>query len=55
MPLWVEVTGPSGKAPLAASVRAVTRQLDQMVALLDHKQSEALRELLQGHDRTRDR
>ena len=48
MPLWVEVTGPSGKAPLAASVRAVTRQLDQMVALLDHKQSEALRELLQG-------
>ena len=48
MPLWVEVTGPSGRAPLAASVRAVTQQLDHMVALLDHKQSEALRELLQG-------
>ena len=48
MPLWVEVTGPSGRAPLAASVRAVVEQLDHMVALLDHKQSEALRELLQG-------
>ena len=48
MPLVVEVTGPSGKAPLAASVRAVSQQHDQMVSLLDHKQSDALRQLLQG-------
>ena len=48
LPLVVEVTGPSGRAPLAASARAVSAQRDQMVALLDHKQSEALRELLQG-------
>ena len=48
LPLVVEVTGPSGRAPLAASARAVSQQRDQMVALLDHKQSEALRELLQG-------
>ena len=48
LPLVVEVTGPSGRAPLAASARAVSQQRDQMIALLDHKQSEALRELLQG-------
>lgn len=48
LPLLVEVTGPSGRAPLAVSARAVSDQRDQMVALLDHKQSEALRELLQG-------
>ena len=48
LPLVVEVTGPSGRAPLAVSARAVSDQRDQMVALLDHKQSEALRELLQG-------
>lgn len=48
LPLVVEVTGPSGKAPLAASARAISDQRDQMAALLDHKQSEALRELLQG-------
>ena len=48
MPLVVEVTGPSGKAPLASSVRAVSRQHEHMAGLLDHKQSDALRELLQG-------
>lgn len=48
LPLVVAVTGPSGRAPLAASARAVSDQRDQMVALLDRKQSEALRELLQG-------
>ena len=48
LPLVVEVTGPSGRAPLAASARAVSDQRDHMAALLDHKQSEALRELLQG-------
>ena len=48
MPLVVEVTGPSGRAPLAASVRAVFQQHHQMLSLLDQKQSNALRELLQG-------
>ena len=48
LPLVVEVTGPSGTAPLAKSARVVRRRRDEMVALLDHKQSEALRELLQG-------
>ena len=48
MPLVVEVTGPSGKAPLAASVLAVSQQHEQMVSLLDHKQSDALRQLLEG-------
>ena len=48
LPLVVEVTGPSGTAPLAKSARVVRHQRDEMVGLLDHKQSEALRELLQG-------
>ena len=48
LPLVVELNGPTGRAPLAASARAVSDQHDQMAALLDHKQSEALRELLQG-------
>ena len=48
LPLMVEVTGPSGRAPLATSARVVSHQRDHMAALLDHKQSEALRELLQG-------
>ena len=48
MPLVVEVTGPSGKAPLATSVRAVSDRHRQMLSLLDQKQSNALRELLQG-------
>ena len=48
LPLVVELNGPTGRAPLAASARDVSDQHDQMAALLDHKQSEALRELLQG-------
>ena len=48
LPLVVELNGPTGRAPLAASARAVSDQHDQMAALLDHKQSDALRELLQG-------
>ena len=48
LPLMVEVTGPSGRATLAASAQAVSHQRDKMAALLDHKQSKALRELLQG-------
>ena len=48
LPLLIEVTGPLGKAPLADSVRAVSRQHQQMSSLLDRKQSDALRGLLQG-------
>ena len=48
LPLLIEVTGPLGKAPLADSVRVVSRQHQQMSSLLDRKQSDALRGLLQG-------
>lgn len=48
LPLAVEVTGPSGRAPLAASLQAVTQQHRQLVGLLDAKQDDALRQLLQG-------
>ena len=47
-PLFVEVTGPSGRAPLAQSVRAVTQQHQRVAGLLSRKQDEALRQLLQG-------
>lgn len=48
LPLAVEVTGPSGRAPLAASLQAVTQQHQQLAGLLDAKQDDALRQLLQG-------
>ena len=48
LPLAVEVTGPSGRAPLAASLQAVTEQHQQLAGLLDSKQDDALRQLLQG-------
>ncbi len=48
LPLLIDVTGPSGRAPLAASVRAVSRQHQQLAGLLNRKQDDALRELLQG-------
>lgn len=48
LPLFVEVTGPSGRAPLAASVQAVAQQHKQLAGLLSRKQDDALRELLQG-------
>lgn len=48
LPLVVEVTGPSGRAPLAASLQAVTHQHQQLAGLLDAKQDDALRQLLQG-------
>lgn len=48
LPLSVEVTGPSGRAPLAASLQAVTRDHQQLAGLLDSKQDDALRQLLQG-------
>ena len=48
LPLLIEVTGPLGKAPLADSVRVVSQQHQQMSSLLDRKQSDALRGLLQG-------
>lgn len=48
LPLLIEVSGPLGKAPLADSVRIVSQQHQQMSSLLDRKQSDALRGLLQG-------
>ena len=48
MPLFVEVTGPSGRAALAQSVRAVAQQHQRVAGLLSRKQDEALRQLLQG-------
>ena len=48
LPLVVEVAGPTGRAPLAEAARAVAEQHSQLVGLLDRKQADALRELLQG-------
>ena len=48
MPLLVEVTGPSGQATLAESVRAVALQHQRVAGLLSRKQDDALRQLLQG-------
>lgn len=48
LPLVVEVAGPLGRAPLAEAARAVAVQHSQLVGLLDRKQADALRELLQG-------
>ncbi len=47
-PLIVEVTGPPGTATLPAALRAATDQHRQLAGLLDSKQQDALRELLQG-------
>ena len=47
-PLAVVVTGPSGRAPLAEQVQAVQQQHQQVAGLLNRKQDDALRELLQG-------
>ena len=47
-PLFVEVTGPSGTAALAESVRAVAQQHQRVAGLLNSQQDAALRELLQG-------
>ena len=48
LPLIVEVAGPAGRAPLAEAARAASEQHRQLAGLLDQKQSDALRELLQG-------
>ena len=48
LPILIEVTGPLGKAPLADAVRVVSQQHRQMSSLLDRKQSDALRGLLEG-------
>ena len=48
LPLLVEVSGPSGTATLADSVRVVSQQHQQVAGLLSRKQDDALRELLQG-------
>ena len=47
-PLYVEVTGPSGTATLPAALRVASAQHRQLAGLLDRKQQDALRELLQG-------
>ncbi len=48
LPLVVEVAGPAGRAPLAEAGLAASEQLRQLAGLLDQKQADALRELLQG-------
>ncbi|MDE0196501.1 MAG: hypothetical protein OXP08_13220, partial [bacterium] len=48
LPLAVEVAGPLGRAPLAEAAMVVAGQHSQLVGLLDRKQADALRELLQG-------
>ena len=48
LPLVVEVAGPAGRAPLAEAALAASEQLRQLAGLLDQKQADALRELLQG-------
>ena len=48
LPLIIEVTGPRGRAPLADSVRVISQQHSQLASLLDRKQNDALRGLLQG-------
>ena len=47
-PLFIEVTGPLGKAPLAEAAQTVEQQHQKLAGLLSHKQDTALRELLQG-------
>ena len=47
-PLCVEVTGLSGTATLPAALRAASAHHQQLAGLLDRKQQDALRELLQG-------
>ena len=47
-PLVVEVTGPQGRASLIESLRTVDAQHRQNAGLLNRKQADALRELLQG-------
>ena len=48
LPLAVQVTGPSGRLPLAPASKRVRAQLDQQTGLLTAKQDQALRNLLQG-------
>ena len=47
-PLFVEVTGPSGRATLAESALAVAQHHQRVAGLLNRKQDDALRQLLQG-------
>ena len=48
LPLVVEVAGPAGRAPLAEAARRASAEHRQLAGLLDQKQADALRELLQG-------
>lgn len=48
LPLSVEVNGPEGRFTLAAAAQVVSDRLHQQRSLLDAKQTQALRNLLQG-------
>lgn len=48
LPLSVEVNGPEGRFALADAARVVSDRLHQQRSLLDAKQTQALRNLLQG-------
>lgn len=48
LPLLIEVSGPLGRMTLADAVQIVSRQHQQLLSLLDRKQRDALRKLLQG-------
>ncbi len=48
LPISVYVSGPLGRAPLARAAQAASEQHRQLAGLLDQKQAEALRGLLQG-------
>ena len=47
-PLRIEVSGPPGRATLAGAHQRAAVQLRELAGLLDRKQQDALRELLQG-------
>ncbi|MEZ5310331.1 MAG: TIGR02680 family protein [Microthrixaceae bacterium] len=48
LPLSIEVNGPEGRFQLAEAARVVSDRLRQQQSLLDAKQTQALRNLLQG-------
>jgi hypothetical protein len=48
LPVWVEVNGPEGRFTLPEAAQVVADRLHQQRSLLDAKQTQALRNLLQG-------
>jgi uncharacterized protein (TIGR02680 family) len=48
LPVSIEVNGPEGRFPLPEAARVVSDRLHQQRSLLDAKQTQALRNLLQG-------